>query len=68
MWLLNDLSASSGASSGAAQCRGFSSLDRIRARSSAYLDANRAAYNRFVATRDDLEALPLEFAPLVFHG
>ena len=64
MWLLNDLFGVIPAERLSAIA--FSNLDRIRARSRAFLDANRAACNRFVATRDDLEALPLEFGTVGF--
>jgi len=67
MWLLNDLFGVIPAHPAERlSAVAFSTLDRIRARSRAYLDANRAAYNRFVATRDDLEALPLEFGTVGF--
>jgi len=67
MWLLNDLFGVIPAHPAERlSAIAFSNLDRIKARSRVFLDANRAAYNRFVETRDDLEAPPLEFGTVGF--
>jgi len=41
-------------------------LATLRARSRQLLDTNRDAWNRFLATRADLEAAPLEFGTVAF--
>jgi aspartate/methionine/tyrosine aminotransferase len=44
----------------------FQNLERIRERSRALLERNRAMLNQFLASRSDLEVRPLEFGTTVF--
>lgn len=44
----------------------FQNVDRIRARSRALLETNRALLNQFLPTRADLEVRPLDFGTIVF--
>jgi len=44
----------------------FQNLETIRERSRALLETNRALLNRFLTSRTDLEARPLEFGTTVF--
>ena len=67
IWLLNDLLEVNAAHPAERiSVIAFQNIARVRDRSRAILDANRPILNQFLASRDDLESLPLEQGTVTF--
>jgi len=67
IWLLNDLLEVNAAHPAERiSVIAFQNIARVRDRSRAILDANRPILNEFLASRDDLESLPLEQGTVAF--
>jgi hypothetical protein len=67
MWLLNDLFGVNQAHPAERiSVIAFQNFEELRAWSRALLEKNRLVLNQFLATRNDLEVLPLQFGTVVF--
>lgn len=67
IWRLNDLfGASQPHPAELLSVAAFARLDEIGAEARALLDANRPVFNRFLASRDDLDAPPIEHGTISF--
>jgi aspartate/methionine/tyrosine aminotransferase len=67
MWLLNDLFAATPVHSGERlSVIAFQQIDELAARAQAVLTRNRQTLNEFLDTREDLEAVRVEFGTVLF--